>query len=102
MSAAVRIFRPAKTAMQSGRAKTHTWMIEFEPTGGIHNDPLMGWPGSVGTDAQVKIKFATKEEALAYAERQGWTASVQEPAERVFKPKSYADNFSYRNTLVSD
>lgn len=102
MSAAVRIFRPAKTAMQSGRARTHQWVIEFEPAGAIHNDPLMGWPGALETSAQVKIKFSTKEEALAYAERQGWAATVQEPTERIIRPKSYADNFAFHNTVISD
>ncbi len=101
MTAAVRIFRPTKTAMQSGRARTHDWVIEFEPTG-IHNDALMGWPGGENTDSQVKIKFASQEEALAYANRQGWTATVLQPAERVIKPKSYADNFAFKSMMALD
>lgn len=101
MTAAVRIFRPAKTAMQSGRANTHEWRLEFEPTQ-QQNDALMGWPGMGSTQRQIKIKFATKEEAIAYAERQGWTATVAEPHERAFRPKSYADNFAFHNTVVSD
>ena len=94
--AAARIYRPAKTAMQSGRASTKEWVLEFEPAGAKRHDPLMGWVSSGDTLGQVRLKFATREEALAYAKRHGIDAAVQEPAPRRIRPKSYADNFRWQ------
>lgn len=93
MTQAVRIFKPAKTAMQSGRGKTHQWVLEFEPGARRVADPLMGWAGSTDTSAQVRLRFPTLEEALSYAERKGLQAIVQEAHEPTLRPKSYADNF---------
>jgi len=92
----VRIFRPTKTAMQSGRAKTHEWVLEFETGKAKEIDPLMGWTGSRDTRNQVQLRFESKEEAIAYARRHGYGYSVDEPQERVFRPKSYAENFTRR------
>ena len=64
-----RIYQPPKTAMQSGRAGTHEWMLEFEPASPRRADPLMGWIGSNDTQAQVKLSFATREEAVAFLQR---------------------------------
>ena len=89
----VRIFRPAKTAMQSGRAKTRTWMLEFDPTAPKVIDPLMGWVGSRDTRTQVRLAFDSKDAAIAYATRQGYEYYVDEPRERLVRPKNYADNF---------
>ena len=66
-----RIYQPAKTAMQSGRAKTHKWVLEYEPTRRQQLDPLMGWPGAGDTMAQVRLSFDTLDEALAYAKKHG-------------------------------
>jgi hypothetical protein len=93
MTHAVRIYKPAKTAMQSGRAKTHQWVLEFEPGAKKSPEPLMGWSSSTDTEAQVRLRFATLEEALSYAERKGLAATVQEAHDPVVRPKSYADNF---------
>ena len=90
-----RIYRPAKTAMQSGRAKTDGWVLEFEPEDAVTPDPLMGWNGSADTGRQVRLRFDTVEEAVAYAERHGHEYSVLAPKERKFRPKTYAENFSY-------
>ena len=65
-----RIYQPPKNAMQSGRAATHEWVLEFEPSSPRRPDPLMGWIGSADTQAQVRLTFPTREEAVAYAERQ--------------------------------
>ena len=89
-----RIYRPAKTAMQSGRAKTEGWVLEFEPRNAVTPDPLMGWCGSADTGRQVRLRFATAEEAVAYAERHGHVYSVAVPKERKFRPKNYSENFS--------
>jgi len=94
MATVVRIYKPAKTAMQSGRGNTKLWVLEFEPSERQKNDPLMGWWGSRDTRRQVKMRFRTKEEAVAYAQRQGWVVRLHEPNERRFTPKSYAANFA--------
>ncbi len=94
----VRIFAPSKNPMQSGRAKTGGWVIEFEPAARPDPDPLMGWNGSSDTRGQVRLNFDTKEEAIAHAERNGWTYSVYNPKQRRIRPKAYADNFSVSRT----
>ncbi|MBO6783231.1 MAG: ETC complex I subunit [Alphaproteobacteria bacterium] len=90
-----RIFQPAKTAMQSGRAKTRKWVLEFEPTRRQQLDPMMGWPGAGDTMSQVRLTFDTRKEAEAHAKRLELDYVVQEPKERRIKPKAYADNFAY-------
>ncbi len=90
----VRIFKPTKTAMQSGRGLTKEWVIEFEP-GARQPEPLMGWTSSDDTLAQVRLSFATKEEAVAFADKHGLIHALEEPQERRIKPKAYADNFRF-------
>ncbi len=92
-----RIYRPAKTAMQSGRANSKFWIFEFEPQSRKDHDPLMGWVGSSDTQGQVRMRFATKQEALAFARRRGFDIDVEEPHTRRVRPKSYADNFRWRS-----
>lgn len=89
-----RIFQPTKTAMQSGRAGTKNWVLEFEPGERKATDPLMGWIGSGDTRGQVRLKFETKEEATAFAEKYDLAYRVIEPKKRRIKPKAYADNFA--------
>jgi hypothetical protein len=93
MAQVVRIYQPPKTAMQSGRATTHKWVLEFEPAAPREVEPLMGWISGRDTRRQVKLSFDTREEALAYAQRNGYQVELEEPHVRRFKPKSYADNF---------
>ncbi|MBU6497872.1 MAG: ETC complex I subunit [Rhodospirillales bacterium] len=90
-----RIFRQPKTAMQSGQAGTHEWVLEFPPAEPSRADALMGWIGSADTRAQVRLKFATRDEALAYAAREGLACDVELPRERAMRPKAYADNFRF-------
>ena len=94
----VRIYQPTRNAMQSGRANSRHWVLEFEPTAG-QTDPLMGWAGASDTRGQVRLTFETKEAAVAYAERNGLTHRVQEPAKRRVQPKSYSANFAYDRIL---
>lgn len=91
-----RIYLPAKTAMQSGTAKTHQWLLEFTPASAREVDPLMGWTSSGDTQTQVKLRFASREEALAYAEAQGIEAVVTEPKPRraIIRPRGYGENFA--------
>ena len=89
------IYRPARTAMQSGAANARRWIMEFEPTAPKVTDPLMGWTGSADTLEQVRLRFASRDEAVAFAEKHGLAYRVFEPRESAVKPKSYAANFRY-------
>jgi ETC complex I subunit conserved region len=90
-----RIYKPSKTAMQSGRAKTQDWVLEFEQTAPRTIDPLMGWTSSSDTRQQVRLTFATKEEAIAYAERNRIDYVLFKPREQKRRAMSYSDNFRY-------
>ncbi|HRN89884.1 ETC complex I subunit [Hyphomicrobium sp.] len=90
-----RIYKPAKTAMQSGLARTKNWVLEHEPATPRKIDPLMGWTSSADTRAQVRLSFETREEAIAYAERNGIPYRLEEPNPRGLIRKSYADNFKF-------
>lgn len=90
-----RIYQPAKTAMQSGQAKTHHWVLEFAPASPREIDPLMGWTSSADTQAQVRMKFDSREAAEDYARRHGIDAVVIRPKKRKpnVRPMGYAENF---------
>ena len=90
-----RIYKPARTAMQSGEARTKEWVLEFAPASPREIDPLMGWTSSRDMKAEVELAFDTKEEAIAYAEREGLAYQVFEPLPRRQIRKSYADNFKF-------
>ena len=90
-----RIFKQPKTAMQSGVAGTKEWVLDWEPDVRQRLDPLMGWQGSGSTQNQVRLRFDTREEAVAYAGRHGIEYDVELPPVRVHKPKAYADNFKF-------
>ena len=92
---AARIFRPAKTAMQSGQAKTRKWVLEFEPETRREVEPLMGWTSSGDMKSQIRMSFPSKDEAIAYAKKHGVQFQVIEPRPRKRRPKSYSDNFAY-------
>jgi hypothetical protein len=91
-----RIFKPARTAMQSGQAKTKHWILEFVPAQARWIDPLMGWTGSGDMNSQVQLRFESKEEAMAYAEKHHIDARVFEPKPRahILRQNGYGDNFS--------
>jgi hypothetical protein len=90
-----RIYKPARTAMQSGKANTKAWMLEFEPETGREVEPLMGWTSSADMKQEVKLRFATSEEAVAYCERHGIPYQVSEARPASPRPMAYADNFAY-------
>jgi len=92
---AVRIYRPSKTATQSGRAGTSKWVLEYEPAARATADPLMGWTSSGDTKQQVRLRFDTEAEAVNFAKKQGLAYRLVEPKERPVRPKAYADNFRY-------
>jgi ETC complex I subunit conserved region len=91
-----RIFKPAKNAMQSGRAKTREWQLDYEPEQPRAIEPLMGWTSSTDMKQQLTLRFETKEDAIAYCERKGIPYQVIEPKESVRRQIAYADNFSFR------
>jgi hypothetical protein len=90
-----RIFRPSKTAMQSGKAKAGEWVLEFEPKDARRADPLMGWTQTADTEGQVRLMFETKEEAVRYADQNGIAFQLidPKPVKRIIK--AYADNFAF-------
>ncbi len=91
-----RIYQPARNAMQSGTGKTKYWVLEYVSDSAREVDPLMGWTSSTDTQAQVRLRFDTKEAALDYAKAQGIDAVVQEPHKRKqnIRPGGYSENFS--------
>ena len=95
-----RIFRPSKTAMQSGKGKTLEWVLEFELSDARRSDPLMGWTQTGDTESsQVRLAFETKEEAVRYADAHGIAFQLidPKPAKRIIK--AYADNFAFQRKI---
>ena len=88
-----RIFKPARSAMQSGMAASKMWHLEYEPEARREVEPLMGWTSSGDMKSQIRLKFATRQEAIDYARRNAIAYRVEEPRPRKIRPKSYADNF---------
>jgi hypothetical protein len=90
-----RIYRPANTAMQSGLAQTKDWVLDFEPEEPRQVEPLMGWTSSADMRQQVRLSFATKDEAMAYCERRGIAYQVFETKVPPRRTIAYADNFAF-------
>lgn len=90
-----RIYRPSRTAMQSGKAKSREWLLVYEPAEPKRVEPLMGYTSSGDMRSQIKLSFETREQAIDYAERNAIAYRVEEP--HVPKPvkTAYADNFRY-------
>ena len=91
-----RIFKQPKNAMQSGTAKTKEWQLSYEPEQPRVVEPLMGWTSSGDMKQQLTIRFDTKDDAVAYCEREGIPYQVIEPKETARRPAAYADNFAFR------
>ncbi|NQV48334.1 MAG: ETC complex I subunit [Rhodospirillaceae bacterium] len=90
-----RIYQPTKNVMQSGRANTRSWILEFEPSAARRADPLMGWIGSTDMPGQVRLNFDLRDEAVAFAKKHGLDYSVTEPKQRRILPKDYSSNFAF-------
>jgi hypothetical protein len=90
-----RIYKPSKTAMQSGHAKTKDWVIDFEPEEPRQVEPLMGWTSSGDMRQQLRLRFASKEEAIAYCERHSVAYQVSEDKTSSRRGMSYSDNFAF-------
>lgn len=90
-----RIYRPARTAMQSGTAKTERWLLEYEPERPREIEPLMGWTSSSDMKSQLRLWFDNEAEAVAYATRNGIPFRVEQPHDPKRRSVSYSDNFKY-------
>lgn len=92
----VRIFQPARSAMQSGTARTKGWVLEFPPADAREVDPLMGWTSSADTQSQIRLSFDTRKQAEDYARDRGLEFIVQEPHSRGVnvRPRGYGENFA--------
>lgn len=92
----VRIYQPSRNAMQSGVARTKGWVLEYPPADPRRLDPLMGWTSTDDTQSQVRLRFATREEAEAYARSEGLDYIVTEPHKRAanVRPRGYGENFA--------
>ena len=88
------IYKPRKTAMQSGRGKTHEWVLEFRSGASRQPDPVMGWTSINDTTGQIRLHFESREQAIDYAKREKLTFTVDEPREPKRLVKSYSENFS--------
>ena len=87
-----KIYKPAKTVMQSGKRNTKNWLLEFDTLNtGIN--PLMGWETSKDTMSEVKLQFSTRDQAINYAKKNNIVYYIIEPKEHKIIKKSYSDNF---------
>ena len=89
------IYQPTKNAMQSGRRNSKDGLLEYEPVSPKVTDPLMGWIGSADTRGQVSRRFKSKEEAVAFAKKNGMAYRLHEPKARRIRIKTYAENFGF-------
>jgi hypothetical protein len=89
-----KIYLPARSAMQAGQGKDK-WVLEYEPETAREIEPLMGWTSSNDMKSQVKLRFESREEAIAYATREGIAYRVEEPKPATRKLVSYSDNFKH-------
>ena len=92
---AARIFKPAKSATQSGTGRTKVWVLEYEAEEPLAIEPLMGWTSSADMRKQVRLGFNTREEAVAYCEKHGIAYEVFEPKEPTRRVMAYSDNFAF-------
>jgi len=90
-----RIYRPAKNAMQSGKAGAKRWVLELEPGTALRPDLLMGWASSTDTNRQVRMYFDNRDEAIAFARKHDIPHQVEEPREMKRAVKAYGDNFAF-------
>lgn len=95
-----RIYQPARTAMQSGRAQTKLWVLEWPPAKPMPVDPLMGWTGMQDTTRELRLEFSSREEAIEYAKKQSLDYDLCLPHSTKSKPKVYADNFRFDRVKI--
>jgi hypothetical protein len=91
-----RIYKPSKSAMQSGKANTKEWVLDFEPEEPQNIEPLMGWTSSGDMRREVRLEFASKDEAIAFCQREGIPYQVLPDKEPTRRAISYSDNFAFK------
>ena len=96
----IKIYKPSKTAMQSGLGKTKQWLAEYKSEVTTTKDTLMGWTSSSDTRSQIKLFFDSKEQAIEWAKKNNYQFYVEEPQKRKIKPKAYASNFDMKNRKI--
>ena len=102
MAIKAKIYKPAKSAMQSGRGGTRDWVLEYEDATPRRPEPVMGWIAAGDTLNEVQMRFPSREAAIAFAEMHGFDFSVSEDRARRITPRSYLDNFKFRKTEEDD
>lgn len=95
MTKNVRIFIPPQNPMQSAKGRTLKWTLEYQNDADRHPEPLMGWTSTDSTLNQVRLLFDTREQAIGFAEKNGWPYIVEPENKRKITPRNYADNFRY-------
>ncbi len=97
-----RIYQPARNAMQSGDAKTKTWVLEFAPDEARRIDPLMGWTSSGDMSSQVKLTFDSQAAAIAYADKHGiaYQLATAQKRAHILRNSGYGDNFSHDRRMT--
>ena len=90
-----KIYRPSRSAMQSGKGKTKNWVLEYETLSARRPEALMGWTASEDTLNQVRLRFETLEAARAFADKKGFAYTVLNARDKKIRPRNYGDNFKY-------
>lgn len=90
---AARIYQPARSAMQSGAGKSKLWLLEYEPEKPREIEPVMGWTSSADMKSQIRLRFDTAEEALAYAQKLGIACRIEKTPQVIRHTQAYSDNF---------
>ena len=96
-----KIYKPTKTAMQSGKANTKKWVLEFEHDGSRKLESIMGWTSSSDMNQEVSIKFSSKEAAVLFAKKNNLDFEIHEPEEKKLPIQAYADNFKYKDFNIA-
>ncbi len=94
-----RIYRPARSAMQSGQAASHFWVLEFEPAAAKVSDPLMGWTQTADMRGQIRLQFGSSDEAVAYAQGRGIPFELSQDTKKTRNIRAYADNFAFTRKI---
>ncbi len=94
-----RIYQPAKNAMQSGKGKTHDWLLEYIPQTPYFVEGLMGWSGMDDTTREISLRFPTRQAAIDYATSKNIDFEVLLPNKSKQRRKAYADNFTFNRII---
>ena len=91
-----KIYKPAKTAMQSGRGKTKSWVLEHPRASKVTPEPLMGWQASADTTRQVRLYFDSSDAAIVYCKAHNIAYELVKPNQRKLQMK-HKRSFRHHN-----